>query len=320
VRPSTPTRQPEAGGESLGVFGPPLTSPQNALVKRAASLQQRKFRDREGAFLAEGAEVVAAALAAGWRPQAVFLREEAADELGERLGLDPAYVHVVDERVAARISSLDTPADVAAVLPLPRRRPVSSLLAPATSPKTAALRPAGAASPAAGAAALLVVYVDGVQDPGNVGTLIRAAAAFGASAVATSSGSADPYGPKTVRAAMGALFALAVFPDVPLADVAGQLPAVTVYGLAAHGGAAITEASLRRPAVLVVGAERAGLSSAALAHVGELVTIPLAATAPGAVESLNAGVAGAIALYEFSRRSAGAPEDPSRRAPAAQEG
>jgi tRNA G18 (ribose-2'-O)-methylase SpoU len=70
----------------------------------------------------------------------------------------------------------------------------------------------------------------------------------------------------------------------------------------------------------VVGAERAGLSRAALLHIDRVVTIPLAPAAAGAVESLNAGVAGAIALYEFSRRQAGAPEDPSRRAPAAQEG
>ena len=124
----------------MGFSAPPLTSPQNALVKRAASLRQRKFRDREGAFLAEGADVVAAALAAGCRPQAVFLREEAADELGERLGLDPASVFTVIDRVAARISTLETPADVVAVLPLPERRPVSSLLGPATSPKTAGLR------------------------------------------------------------------------------------------------------------------------------------------------------------------------------------
>ena len=166
---------------------------------------------------------------------------------------------------------------------------------------------------------MLVVYVDGVQDPGNVGTLLRAAAAFGVSAVVTSAGSADPFAPKTVRASMGALFALPVFPALPLADVTDQLPAATVYGLAAHGGTPLDAAELRRPAVLVVGAERAGLSRAALAHVGEVVTIPLAS--PGAaVESLNAGVAGAIALYEFSRRSPGAPEDPSRRSPAAQEG
>ena len=223
--------------------------------------------------------------------------------------------------MAARISSLETPADVAAVLPLPARQPLSSLAGPATSPKMAALRRLDAAAPAQeSAAGLLVVYVDGVQDPGNVGTLIRAAAAFGASAVVTSSGSADPYGPKTVRSAMGALFGLPVFSEVPLAGVVEQLPAATVYGLAAHDGASIATTPLRRPAVLVVGAERAGLSRAALAHVGELVTIPLAASAAGAVESLNAGVAGALALYEFSRRAAGAPEDPSRRAAAAQEG
>jgi len=246
----------------------------------------------------EGADVVAAALRAGHRPQAVFLREEAAAELCERLGLDPASVFLVTERVAARISSLETPADVAAVLPLPPRRQLSAL----------------------SGSDLLVVYVDGVQDPGNVGTLLRAAAAFGAAAVGTSVGCADLYGPKTVRASMGALFALEAFPELSLAEVAGQLPAATVYGLSAHDGAPIGTAALRRPAVLVVGAERAGLSRAALAHVTEVVTIPLSPLTLGAVESLNAGVAGAIALYEFSRRSAGASADPSRRTGAAQEG
>ena len=74
--------------------------------------------------------MVAAALAAGYRPQAVFLREEAADELGARLGLDPASVFTVSDRVAARVSTLETPADVVAVLPLPAR-PVSSCSPPA---------------------------------------------------------------------------------------------------------------------------------------------------------------------------------------------
>ena len=123
------------------------------------------------------------------------------------------------------------------MLPLPERRPPSSLLGPASSPKTAALRRESGA-PAAGAAGagLLVVYVDGVQDPGNVGTLIRAAVAFGASALVTSSGVGRPYGPKTVRAAMGALFGVPVFPELPLADLVDQLPLATVYGLAAHDG------------------------------------------------------------------------------------
>ena len=200
---------------------------------------------------------------------------------------------VVSERVAARISTLETPADVVAVLPLPERRPLSSLAGPA--------------------GACLVVYADGIQDPGNVGTLIRAAAAFGASALVTSPGAADPYGPKAVRASMGALFTLPVLAELRLPDVIGQLPDVTVYGLVAHGGEPLSAAESRRPAVLAVGAERAGLSEAARACVDRLITIPLAPGAAGTVESLNAGVAGAIALYEFSRRSAGAYEDPSRR-------
>jgi TrmH family RNA methyltransferase len=276
--------------------------------------------------------VVAAALAAGWRPQSVFLREEAADELGERLGLAGEGVHAgsapavfaVSERVAARISTLETPPEASAVLPLPERRPLSSLLGPGSSPKTAALRreggePAAVRRTGPAAAGLLVVYADGVQDPGNVGTLVRAAVAFGASALVTSAGSADPYGPKTVRASMGALFGLPVFPEVPLADVLGQLPPATVYGLAAHEGEPLDEADLARPAVLVVGAERAGLSRAALLHIDRVVTIPLAPAAAGAVESLNAGVAGAIALYEFSRRRAGAHDTPHASA-AAKEG
>ena len=254
----------------------------------------------------EGADVVAAALTAGWRPQTVFLREEAADELGERLGLagSPA-VFTVTERVAARLSALESPADVMAVFALPERRSLSSSLGPGDGRESGDL---------------LAVYVDGVQDPGNVGTLIRAAVAFGASAVVTSPGCADLYGPKTVRASMGALFGVPVFPDARLDEVLRELPAATVYGLAAHGGEPLDRADLARPAVLVVGAERAGLSRAALAHVDRVVTIPMAPPAGGAIESLNAGVAGAIALYEFSRRRAGAADDPARRVPAPQEG
>ena len=210
----------------------------------------------------------------------------------------------MNERVAARLSTMESPAEAMAVFPLPERRPLASLLGPG----------------GVGAADLLIVYIDGVQDPGNLGTLVRAAVAFGASALVTSAGSADPYGPKTVRASMGALFGVPVFPEVPLADVLHQLPAATVYGLAAHGGEPLDRAELRRPAVLVVGAERAGLSRAVLAHVDHVVTIPLAEAADGAAESLNAGVAGAIALYEFSRRQAGAADDPSRGSPARQEG
>lgn len=282
------------------LIGAPITSTQNALVKRTASLRQRKFREREGAFLVEGADLVAAGMACGLRPQAVFVAAARASELVAALGLaehsgaptvaTPA-VFPVPEHVAARLSTLETPPDVMAVFPLPERRPLGSL-------RERAGRHSGH---------LLLVYADALADPGNMGTLLRAAVAFGATALVVAPGSVDLYGPKTVRGSMGAVFGLPLFADLPLAAVVAEFPAARVYGLAAHGGEPLPAAGLRRPAVLVVGAERSGLSPAAQALVSQVITIPLAPGVPGVVESLNVGVAGAIALYEFSRSGAAAP-------------
>jgi len=249
----------------------------------------------------EGADLVAAGLAVGRRPQVVFVRAERALELSARLGLGgerapAAAVYPVAERVAEKISTLETPPDVMAVFPLPERRALATLCGPGGAP--------GDDAPPRAITEALVVFADGIGDPGNMGTLLRAAVAFGATALATAPGSADLYGPKTVRAGMGAVFGLPLFPEVRLAEVLAALPGAAVYGLAAHEGAPLAAAGLRRPAVLVVGAERPGLSREALEHVTQLITIPLAPGLSGGVESLNAGVAGAIALYEFTRRPA----------------
>jgi len=256
----------------------------------------------------EGADLVAAGLAAGRRPQVVFVQAERAPELGAALGLTGlaaghAAVYPVTSRVAERISTLETPPDVMAMFALPERAAPSALTAAAGRP---------------GSPGLLVVYADGIGDPGNMGTLLRAAAAFGAGAFVTAPGSADLFGPKTVRAGMGALFGLALFPEVGLAELLAAVPVARVYGLAAHGGTPLAEAGLERPAVLVVGAERLGISEQALPHIVCLVTIPVA-DGPG-VESLNAGVAGAIALYELSRRPRGGAADQPDAEPAPQEG
>jgi TrmH family RNA methyltransferase len=129
-----------------------------------------------------------------------------------------------------------------------------------------------------------------VGDPGNVGTLIRSAAAFGPAFVALSEGSADATGPKALRASMGALFRvpLLAFDDAPGRRIA----------LVAHGGLAAAELDLSRPTTFVLGSERDGLPESVLATCDERATIPLA---PGS-ESLNVATAGAIALYELSRR------------------
>ena len=129
-----------------------------------------------------------------------------------------------------------------------------------------------------------------VGDPGNVGTLIRSAAALGPAFVALSEGSADATGPKALRASMGALFRvpLLAFDDSPGRRIA----------LVAHGGVPTAELDLSGPTTFVLGAEREGLPESVLATCEERATIPLA---PG-TESLNVATAGAIALYELSRR------------------
>jgi TrmH family RNA methyltransferase len=128
-----------------------------------------------------------------------------------------------------------------------------------------------------------------VSDPGNVGTLLRTADAFGA-ALSLSEGCADPLGPRALRASAGAIFRV---PLVPWDDVGGRRVA-----LVAHGGAPVAElADLESPLTIFLGAEREGLPEHLVTQCDEAVSIPL----PGAAESLNVAAAGAIALYELSR-------------------
>ena len=129
-----------------------------------------------------------------------------------------------------------------------------------------------------------------VADPGNVGTLVRSADAFGA-AVALSSGCADPTGPKALRASMGAIF------RVPIASF--DEPAGTRVALVPHGGTPLPELELDGEVVFVLGAEREGLPADVLCRCDVRASIPQ----PGGAESLNVAMAGTIALYELSRRA-----------------
>jgi TrmH family RNA methyltransferase len=131
-----------------------------------------------------------------------------------------------------------------------------------------------------------------VADPGNVGTLLRAADAFGGG-VALSPGCADPTGPKALRAAMGAVW------RVPISDF--DAAHGTRIALVPRGGTPLPELSVDGEAVLVLGAERDGLPAAVLERCDVHASIPQ----PGAAESLNVALAGAIALYEMSGRDFG---------------
>jgi len=128
-----------------------------------------------------------------------------------------------------------------------------------------------------------------VSDPGNVGTLLRAADAFGAG-VALSPGCADPTGPRALRASMGSIF------RVPLSGF--DEPAGRRLALVAHGGEPLPHVDMSGEVVLVLGSEREGLPEDVLARCDARATIPVA----GGAESLNVAMAGTVALYERSNR------------------
>jgi len=244
-----------------------IRSPRNARVVAAAALHDGRVRRREGNHLAEGRRVCREALASGLVSE-LFLVEEHAD-LGPSAG-SPVRVSIVDERVMARLSDASTPPGIVAVVRTPR--PIGSL--PSSGP---------------------LVVLDHVSDPGNVGTLIRTAAAFGLGAV--SIGGADPFGPKAVRASAGMCYRTSVHRADRLADILGDLKGEgrPLLGLAAEGESTLSEAARSIPDsgfVLLVGAEPTGLGSEARSVLDASVRIPM----QDGVESLNVAAAGAIAM------------------------
>lgn len=192
-----------------------------------------------------------------------------------RLSPPPRLV-AVDGPVMRALADTETPQGVVAVVALPAMR------LPRLDPRAA-----------------LLLVLDGLRDPGNVGTLLRAGAAAGCDAIVTTFGSADAYAPKVVRAAMGAHFRVPVIADVAWDWLGPELmPLPGVYG--ADGAATLPYDAVdwRRGAAVVVGHEDHGLTEEALRWCRGTVAIPMAR----GMESLNAAVSGAIILFEAIRQ------------------
>lgn len=266
----------EAGtGPERTAPGEPIRSAANPTIASVrALLAKREARAAEGAFVVEGRRAVADALAAGARPRLVLLREGAEEALAATLPAATTVRRVAD-RVFDRLSDVATPQGVLAVFAMPEW-----------------LADGGEAGPP------LALVVDRLRDPGNLGTLLRAAAGVGVGAVYLAPETVDPFNPKVVRAGMGAHFRV---PLLPLDGAAGErLRAAYPLRAVARGGAATAYDAVdwRGPAALIVGAEAEGVSPAVAALGTVEVAIPLAA----GVESLNAAVAGAIVLFEAARQ------------------
>lgn len=246
-----------------------ITSLQNPKIKLARSLERRKAREESGLFLVEGGKQLAEALAHGHRPLQVFATE--AWWAGRTAPDSDCYV--VPDHVLAGMANTETPEGVVALFPLP---------------------PAGMPELTPGA---LVAIVHQLQDPGNLGTIVRAADAAGASAVIVTGGTVDPWSPKAVRAMMGSNFHLPVA-RVELAAFKSAYPELPIYALTLRDAGSFYAHSYRGGAAFLIGNEGAGLDEAAEALADYRVKIPI----PGKAESLNAAMAATICLYEAVRQ------------------
>ncbi len=234
-----------------------ITSPHNDKLKALRKLRQRRHdRDRTGQFVAEGEDLLAAADAAGWTPV-------------QRFAVSGSGLPGIEVDAAALRSASDL----------------------ASGTRTLAIYNERWEAAALGG---LCVYLHGVGDPGNVGSVLRTAAAFGASCVALGPGTADPFSPRAVRASMGAIFTVPVAHSTP-----ARLPGTTIAldaraerPLCAVAADLVPQAEIS----VLVGAERDGLPAEVVAGADHLARIPIA------TDSLNAAVAAAVALYELTRR------------------
>lgn len=245
----------------------PITSPNNPKLKQLRKLARARERERTGLFVAEGEDLVLAAQVAGRSPVFGFCSEDLDLDGFERISSD----------LLANVSTLGSGTRAIGVY----EQKINVFKAP------------------------LCVYLYAIKDPGNVGTVLRSAQAFGA-AVALGPGCADPHSPKAVRASMGAIFA------VPLGRVTAidELPGERV-ALVAHAGEPLPRLAETlvsgsagdgaAPVTLLVGAEREGLPQELVDSCDHVAHIPIAS------ESLNAAMAATVALYEMTTQIARVP-------------
>ena len=252
-----------------------LTSTKNPRIQRIRKLQSSaRTRRKEAVFVVEGVRLVEEALMAGWQPELVLFSEDIKDRGQETVdGFRAMGVELlaVAPHVMQAASDTQTPQGILAVLPIPEWE--------------------FPAEPS------FLLILDGISNPGNLGTLLRTGLAAGVDAVILPPGSADAFSPKVVRAGMGAHFRM---PILTLGwEVCGpRLAGLSIFLADSAVGLPHFEAGFESPLALIIGGEAEGAGSQAAQLATHRVHIPMA----GKTESLNAAIAGAILMFEVLRQ------------------
>jgi len=263
-----------------------VDSRQNGRVKELRRAFAEAAPNQQGEVAIEGMHLVEEAIRSGLRVRTVFFSEaarERAHRLLPQLSAQTEKLLLADSIFASAVPT-ETPQGVAALVRV----------------KAFALDGIVSTQPA------LLVVTSGLQDPGNLGTIARSAEAFGVTGLLLGERTVSPWNWKAIRASAGSLFRLPTA-KIELAKTLPEMKArgVRVLATSSHKGTVISEADLRGPIAIVVGGEGAGVAKEVLAQADEVVVIPQSSK----VESLNAGIAASVVLYEAARqRTASQPQ------------
>lgn len=257
-----------------------LTGLQNPLVKAAAELKQKKYRQQRGEFLAEGLRTVEEAVAFKAAQQIFYTatEDERTLQLLEQAASMQLKLTCVSEAVMKKIADTETPQGIIAVCRM-QEQPLEQLLA----------------------SGKLLLVLDRVGDPGNIGTMLRTADAAGVGGIILLKGTADIYAPKTVRSSMGSLFHVPVLSGVAEQEFIDNAKKVGYQLLvtALDGADNLYQADLKGRLAFVMGNEAGGVSASLLQQADKRVFIPMR----GKAESLNVAIAAGIVMFEAMRRN-----------------
>ncbi len=256
----------------MGIVGEVITSRANARVKQLRAAFAGQARLASGLIAIEGEHLLKEAVSSSQALKTVFLSERS--QLPDFLPRGVEVLRLASDVLQSCVET-QTPQGIAALL-VPPLHTVEKMLV---------------GTP-------LILIAVGLQDPGNLGTLIRSAEAFGATGVLTTPGTVSAWNQKAMRASAGSVFRLPVAGATPEAMETLEQQGVKLFAALKDDARAIDEVNLTQACALLIGNEGAGLSDDWVRLADERVTIPC----PGWVESLNAAVAGSLLLYEASRQ------------------
>lgn len=249
-----------------------ITSAQNEYIKKIVKLAgSKKLREEAGLFIAEGEHLAEMAMLSQFTINSLVMTEEYFEKNKDKYNCD---IVLVPDSLLAKISDTKSPQGVLAVIELPKKEN-----------KELCGR---------------YIYCDNLQDPGNVGTVIRTADAFSFDGVIMSSGSADVFSPKVIRSSQGSIFNIDIIVDADISylkeakDKGFKLTSTALYGESVK----LKDIKISKNQIFVIGNEGSGVSAEILKISDEIAYIPMS----GKAESLNAGVAASILMYEVHSR------------------